>query len=197
MALDCDCRNRCAKRRHRDSILGKRGQETFDKVRIALLYVVHEVMHLARRGASGVFERYRDLGPPSVSQIFGEDTASNHHQRQRPDRTKQATQQKGAPLEIELAERVRQDGGYRRELPSGDLRIRGVAGSTEEIVELGIAARPAPPSRRCAKSLESAVLISVLAKIVATCLRSGALTQCPSPSSAPRTCVDRPKAPRL
>src|SRR5438132_1788368 len=151
MALDCDCRNRCAKRCHRDPILGKRSQETFDKVRIALLCVVHEVMHFARRGASGVFERYRDLGPPGVSQIFGEDTASNHHQRQRPDRTKQATQQTGAPLEIELAEHVGQHGGYRSKLLSRNLRIRGAPGSAVAPVreKFGIRSPHFGPCQNC------------------------------------------------
>src|SRR2546426_9561475 len=105
-ALDRDSRNRCAKCCHRHPILQKRSQETFDKVRIALFYVAHEVLHLARRRASGVLERYRDLGPSGVSQIFGEDTTTNYHERQRPDRTKQAAQEADAPLEIELAERA-------------------------------------------------------------------------------------------
>src|SRR2546427_8198022 len=58
-ALDRDSRNRCAKCCHHHPIAAKRGQDTFDKVRIALFYVAHEVLYLARRRASGVLERYR------------------------------------------------------------------------------------------------------------------------------------------
>ena len=58
-AFDRDSRNRCAKRCHRHPILRKRGQDTFDKVRIALFDEALQVMHLARRRASGVLERYR------------------------------------------------------------------------------------------------------------------------------------------
>jgi hypothetical protein len=64
-------------------------------------------------------------------QILGEGATADDHQRQGANRSEQAAQQAGAPLDIELAKRARDDGGYRRELHGGR---RGVC-------------RPAAPAR--------------------------------------------------